>query len=151
MGPIVEKATEADLDAIEGILRASFSSPWTRAMMREELERPVALVWVLRPGPGEPAAAFLDCWLVADELHVLNLATHPAHRRRGHGRRLMREALDLARERSLQCVTLELRASNEPARRLYADLGFVPIGTRPGYYADTGEDAIVMMWNEERE
>lgn len=146
MAVIVERAAAADLDALEGILRASFRAPWTRDMMREELGRSMARVTVLRPGPGEPPVAFVDAWVVADELHVLNVATHPDHRRRGHARALLEEALVFARAEGIGVVTLELRRTNEAARGLYDALGFVPIGVRKGYYADTGEDAVVMLW-----
>lgn len=145
MGYFVDHATLRDLDALVGILEACFSSPWTPEMMAEELERPMAQVLVVRPAQGKPPIAFVDCWLVADEMHVLNLATHPAHHREGHARRLMEAVLALAHQRRVQCVTLELRQSNRAARRLYDALGFVPIGTRPKYYADTGEDAVVMI------
>ncbi|MFW6197441.1 MAG: ribosomal protein S18-alanine N-acetyltransferase [Myxococcota bacterium] len=145
MGHVIDHATPRDLDALVAILEACFSSPWTPEMMAEELERPMAQVLVVRPAKGMPPIAFVDCWLVADEMHVLNLATHPAHHRQGRARRLMEAVLTLAHQRRVQCVTLELRQSNRAASRLYGALGFVPIGTRPKYYADTGEDAVVMV------
>ncbi|MFW5875647.1 MAG: ribosomal protein S18-alanine N-acetyltransferase [Myxococcota bacterium] len=145
MEHVVDHATPSDLEALVAILDACFSSPWTAEMMAEELERPMARVLVVRPAEGKPPIAFVDCWIVADEMHVLNVATHPDHHRRGHARRLMEAALALAQQQDLQCVTLELRESNRAARRLYDALGFVPIGTRPRYYADTGEDAVVMI------
>lgn len=141
----IEKAIPEDLDAIQSILDASFPSPWPREMMREELARPVAEVRVLR-GPDAAVVAFVDLWHVADEVHVLNLATAPEHRRRGHARRLMGDVLERARAAGAACVTLELRRSNEAARQLYEGLGFVLLGRRPRYYADTGEDALVMIW-----
>jgi [ribosomal protein S18]-alanine N-acetyltransferase len=142
--PVIEPASEKDLDAIMAILGASFPAPWTREMMGEELERPMARVWVLRPSPGAVVAAFVSFWQVANEIHILNVATDPGARRRGHARRLLRAVLDHARGDGVRLATLELRQSNHPARRLYSALGFRVLGTRPRYYADNGEDAVVM-------
>lgn len=142
--PCIEPAAAGDLDALVEILNASFPAPWTRVMMTEELRRPVAHVWVLRPSAGGAVAAFVDFWRVADEIHVLNLATRPEARRRGYARRLMQAVLDYGRATHANLTTLELRAGNAPARALYASLGFEPLGVRPRYYADNGEDALVM-------
>jgi [ribosomal protein S18]-alanine N-acetyltransferase len=144
-GPRIGPAAQGDLDRIVAILEASFPSPWTRAMMVEELERPVANVWVLRPGPGADPAAFVDFWHVADEIHVLNVATWPAARRLGHARCLLEAVLSYGRERGVRTVSLELRRGNAAARHLYASLGFEALGIRPRYYADNGEDAVVMV------
>lgn len=143
--PLIEPAGDADLDDIVAILEASFPSPWTRAMMSEELHRAAAHVWVLRPAHGGGIAAFVDFWHVADEIHVLNVATRPGVRRRGHARRLLQAVLDHGRARGVSVTTLELRRSNAPARALYTSLGFEALGVRPRYYADNGEDAVVMV------
>ena len=45
-------------------------------------------------------------------------------------------------------MTLEVRMSNGTARRLYQRFGFVPAGTRAGYYSDNGETALVMWAHE---
>lgn len=148
--PHIEPAGPADLDDIMAILEASFPAPWSRAMMAEELHRPVAQVWVLRPSPGERVDAFVDFWRVADEIHVLNVATRPDARRRGHARRLMQAVLDHGRATRAPITTLELRKGNAPARALYASLGFEPLGVRPRYYADNEEDAVVMIRRGDR-
>ena len=116
------------------------------AQLREELARPWARLWVAR-GASEgktPAAAFLLAWHVADELHVLDVATHPELRRRGFGRALMKQSLAYAREQAIRHVLLEVRRSNTPAIRLYRECGFFAMGVRKSYYAD-GEDAVEMV------
>ena len=82
-------------------------------------------------------------WLVADELHVTNLAVSPAHRGLGFAAGLVEHALDDAREKGTVWCQLEVRSSNKPARSLYRKFGFREIGLRKGYYQD-GEDAVVM-------
>lgn len=133
-----------DIVEVHGIVAASMPAPWTAEMILEELGRDWAHVWVLRDEPGGPILAVIDFWLVADELHVLNLATLPSARRRGHAQRLMSEATDFARRHGASVLTLEVRASNQSAIALYRKLEFLPIGLRRKYYSD-GEDALVMM------
>lgn len=133
-----------DLEAINAIARASLTEPGFSA--EKELERPWARVWAARPlDPSAPPVAFLVAWHVADELHILSVATAKEARRRGIGTALMNVALAYATENGVCVVLLEVRRSNEEARRLYRRLGFAEMGIRRGYYADNGEDAIEMM------
>jgi [ribosomal protein S18]-alanine N-acetyltransferase len=141
---IVERANEghADVEAIGAIDEACFPAPTLD--VRAEMDRPWAHLWVARPEQGEDAIGFLVAWLVADELHILSLATLPAHRRHGTGRALLDAALDFARERRVRLILLEVRRSNRAAIRLYRAAGFSAMGIRPHYYGDNQEDAIEM-------
>lgn len=94
---------------------------------------------------GDPVVAFLLAWAVADELHVINVATHPDHRRCGAARALLAELLTHARANRVRLVVLEVRRSNRAALSLYRSHGFCAMGIRRGYYADNAEDAIEMM------
>jgi ribosomal-protein-alanine N-acetyltransferase len=85
----------------------------------------------------------LLAWHVADELHVLDVATHPELRRRGYGRALMQQSLAYAKENHIRHLLLEVRRSNVPAIRLYRDCGFFAMGIRKRYYPDD-EDAVEM-------
>lgn len=134
-----------DVDAVHALASACFRSPWDRHVFEEELGRTWAHTRVLRPSANEPVAAFLSFWLVRDEIHVLNLGTHPSVRRLGHASLLLDDMLAFARAEGVRYVSLEVRQSNAAALRLYACFGFEPIGTRPGYYADDREDAVVML------
>ena len=85
--------------------------------------------------------------VILDELHVNNLAVAPAWRRQGAGAALLvhvlRESCQLAARRA----TLEVRASNTAARRVYERFGFVVVGVRPGYYSRPTDDALI-LWRE---
>jgi ribosomal-protein-alanine N-acetyltransferase len=87
---------------------------------------------------------YVCLWEIADELHITNIAVHPAHRRRGLGRSLLGGVIQDGRERGLRIVVLEVRPSNREALPLYESFGFRVVGRRRGYYYDTGEDALVM-------
>jgi ribosomal-protein-alanine N-acetyltransferase len=133
-----------DLDEIMEIERLSFKAPWTRQVFLEELQRDWAHLDVVRER-GSGVIAFINHWLVRDEVHILNLATHPDARRHQHGERLMRHAIEFARAHRCRVITLEVRRSNHGAIHLYRRFGFRPVGVRPNYYVEDGEDAIVML------
>ena len=131
-----------DLTAVEAIARECFDESFS---VVEELARPWSRVWAARLAPGEPPVAFLVAWHVADELHILNVATTEALRRRHLGLALMEEALAYGAAHHIRIVLLEVRRSNLPAIKLYRRLGFTALGVRAGYYADNDEDAIEMI------
>jgi ribosomal-protein-alanine N-acetyltransferase len=138
---------ERDLDDVSALEAAAFTNPWTREMLAGELARnPFARVYVLRL-PGARVAAFCACWLVVDELHINTIAVAEAHRRQGLALALMRHILTAVSGEGVKRVTLEVRRSNEAAQRLYAKLGFVHAGVRPGYYTQPDEDALI-LWRD---
>jgi len=82
--------------------------------------------------------------VVLDEAHVTTVAVAPEHHRRKVGTRLLLGVLDAAARMGASAATLEVRTTNPGARRLYEQFGFVEAGVRPRYYAETGEDALIM-------
>ena len=141
----VRSVTAADLDRVADIERACFGTPWARATLEADLARSWARVWVAEDEgrDGGVVVAFMNAWLVADEVHVQNVATDPAHQRRGHARALLSALMAFARERGASSVLLEVRAGNGAALALYAGFGFERVGLRERYY-DDGEDAVLM-------
>jgi [ribosomal protein S18]-alanine N-acetyltransferase len=138
----------AEADDIPGVLeveRASFASPWTERMFADEMKNDWSHFWVIEAGPERAVAAFTVFWVAYDEIHVLNVAVAPAWRRRGLARRLLEGIIAFATARSASHVVLEVRPSNVAAQRLYQSFNFRPVGVRPHYYADNGEDAILMV------
>lgn len=96
------------------------------------------------PGATPAVVGWAVGWSVPpDELQVLQVAVHPAYRRRGAARRLMRALLATAASCGGAVALLEVRANNAGAIALYLQLGFKPVGTRRRYYPD-GEDALLM-------
>ncbi|KYF73511.1 ribosomal-protein-alanine acetyltransferase [Sorangium cellulosum] len=136
-----DAADDAALDEVDAVAAAAFDVPQFSA--REELRRPWTRCWVAREG--RQALAFLIAWHVADELHVLNVATCPTARRRGLATALMRRSLEYAQQQQVRLLLLEVRRSNRAAIRLYRKLGFTAMGVRPRYYSDNGEDAVEMV------
>jgi ribosomal-protein-alanine N-acetyltransferase len=140
-------SSEADIDDILRIESISFTNPWTREMYLSELEhRDVSFFYIARDAVGE-AVGFCSCWLVLDEIHINNLAVLPEHRRSGVASALIEHVLKEGGARGAHRATLEVRRSNEPARKLYEKFGFTVTGVRRGYYTRPDEDALV-LWRE---
>jgi ribosomal-protein-alanine N-acetyltransferase len=140
---IIERATAADLDAIDTIEQLSFPAPWPKATFAGELQREWARIDVGRIA-GE-VVAFNNYWIVTTELHILAIATHPDHRGRGHGAQLLDHSIAQARAGGATLATLEVRKGNVPAIALYERAGFATVHVRQRYYQDDGEDALVML------
>jgi ribosomal-protein-alanine N-acetyltransferase len=131
----------SDLAVVDDIARASFTEGGF--CIEEELTRPWSRIWVARTP--QQVVAFLIAWHVADELHILNVATATHVRRRGVATTILSEAMAYARCSRVRIVLLEVRRSNRAAIKLYRTLGFTAMGIRPNYYSDDGEDAVEMM------
>jgi len=137
----------SEIDAVLAIEEASFTSPWTREMYVAELENEgISYCFLARTGEGE-AVGFCSFWRVVDELHINNLAVLPAWRRTGVATSLLDHVIREGVRMGARRATLEVRRSNEPARRLYERFGFLVAGVRRAYYTNPVEDAIV-LWRE---
>lgn len=142
----IEPMTVADLPSLLAIERASFTTPWTEANFRHEIANN-PLAWNIVAKSGGELVGFACAYVVADELMINDIAVREASRRQGVGSALLRHFLDGGRRRGCLTATLEVRPSNAPARGLYAAFGFVVRGVRRGYYADTGEDALLLSFD----
>jgi [ribosomal protein S18]-alanine N-acetyltransferase len=140
----IQRLNAADLDAVLEIERLSFRTPWQRPAFEAEMGHAWSRLEIVRDTETGRILAFADYWLVSDEIHILNIATHPQARRQGHGARLLHHIVDQAKTASFKCIDLEVRRSNEAAQALYASHGFQVVGMRPRYYEDNDEDAILM-------
>ena len=140
---LIEPMRLEDLEAVHRIELASFSSPWPPNAYRSELETNRLASYHVARIDGE-IVAYGGMWLMVDEAHITTFAVHPAWRRQRIGERLLLAFLDVAAARQAREATLEVRLSNISARRLYEKYGFRPVGLRPRYYSDDGEDALIM-------
>jgi ribosomal-protein-alanine N-acetyltransferase len=141
-GFVVRPMQRRDLEAIQRIEEAVFSTPWSLSAFREGLEVDASVSWTVEQG--DRVVGYLVSWIVEDELHIGNVAVAPAFQGRGVARRLVAHSLEHAAGHGVRWVALEVRRSNERAIRLYASFGFKRIGVRRRYYSDNEEDAIVM-------
>jgi len=139
---------EDDLDGVLEVEAASFTNPWTREMYAWELQnRSVCHIYVVRT-PERRVTGFCAFWLVFDEIHINNIAIVPELRGRGIGTALLQRVIEEARRLGARRATLEVRASNEGARKLYERLGFYVAATRRNYYSHPVEDALI-LWRDD--
>jgi ribosomal-protein-alanine N-acetyltransferase len=151
---VIERLTSpAQIDDVVAIEHESFTNPWTRDMYVAELDNQgVSYCYLARNSsgtgnsPGE-VVGFCSFWHVADELHINNLAVLPRHRRGGVATALLMHAMCEGARLGATRATLEVRASNDPARLLYERLGFTVAGIRRAYYTKPVEDAII-LWRD---
>lgn len=131
-----------DVAELAQIERESFSLPWTQQMFLNELDYPSGWRHVVLDVAGE-VAGYIICRFYGDLWHVMDIATREEHRRRGIAGYLLDEFLRGTASSGVP-YTLEVRVSNVDAISLYQTHGFRTVGRRPGYYHDSGEDALVM-------
>lgn len=147
--PLVREFMSQDIPCVLEVEQASFVTPWTESMFRSQLrfrDRAVNLVLEVEGR----IVGYAATWITASEIHLLSIAIHPDHRRKGLGSLLLSAVFERGRQRGCLRTFLEVRESNEGARSFYRLHGFREVGRRRGYYADTGEDAIIMEHTQNR-
>jgi ribosomal-protein-alanine N-acetyltransferase len=147
---MIRKMTADDLTRVHELDQICFSAPWSIRNFRYELEENQASsqwVAVLPEGSGLTVGAIVT-WLVVDEVHIATLSVDPAYRRRKIGSRLVCTALEDGLARGATSSSLEVRAGNAAAQKLYYRFGYQLVGRRPGYYQDNGEDAMLMTLHD---
>lgn len=140
---------EMMLDHIEQILeieKTSFLTPWTKSMFLHEFNSPLSYHFVVSRSEahGDVVMCYIIFWMLMEEVHILNLATHPAYRRLGIAYSLLQFSLDFAYKKGGIAYFLEVRRGNQAAIELYQKVGFASWRVMKKYYADTGEDALIM-------
>lgn len=138
--------TVTDLDHVMAIEVSAYPFPWSRGHFTDSLA--AGYLADLRVA-GRELLGYSVSMPGVDELHLLNLTVAPAHQGQGHARALLAHLAEAARAKKALQIWLEVRESNERARRLYERWGFEPVGLRKGYYpAPHGqrEHAVVMRW-----
>lgn len=145
-GPVPVVIAPLRAKDLRGVLRieeAVYPQPWSHRLFAEELaqrkSRAYRAAWV-----GRAIVGFAGQMLIDDEAHVNNIAVDPAWQGRGLGAVLLLDLVRTALDRGGRHLTLEVRVGNEPALALYRRFGMEPVGVRPNYYPDTGDDALIM-------
>ena len=119
-----------------------FSDPWSINSVASELNNPLAL-WLVAIEE-DKVVGYVGSQTVMGESDMMNVAVHPNYRRCGIARMLIDALVVALKERDSNCLTLEVRASNEPAIALYTDLSFTEVGRRRNYYRNPKEDALIL-------
>ncbi len=143
---IVRQMQETDLPRIMEIERAAYPFPWTVQNIKDCLHG-VAKVFEL----DDNLIGYGLMSIAADEADILNLCIHPLWQSRGYGQFILKHLLELAKQKNVKFVYLEVRVSNKAAIKLYHQTGFKQIGERKRYYqnGDNREDALILALKTE--
>ena len=127
---------------VAALEKLCFSAPWSENSVAGELNNPLSL-WLVAMD-GDCLAGYVGSQSVMGETDMMNIAVDPNYRRQGIAAALVEELVRQLKAKGNYCLTLEVRASNDAAIKLYEKLGFSQIGRRPNYYRDPKEDALIL-------
>ena len=128
------------------IERRVYPRPWTMSLFLSEIVQRSTRFYIVARARRR-VVGYAGLMVFGDEAHVTNIAVAPDHHRRKVASRLLFALVNEARRRGAGACTLEVRVTNHAAQTLYHQFGFAPVGIRKNYYAETGEDALI-MWAE---
>ena len=133
---------ETHVVPIAELEKRCFSDPWSVNSISSELNNPLSL-WVVAMD-GQALVGYVGSQTVLGWADMMNLAVSPEYRRQGVGEELVKRLMSHLCSKEVSCLTLEVRASNDPAITLYSKLGFAEVGRRPNYYHNPKEDALIL-------
>ena len=135
---------ESHTTQIAALEQANFSTPWDEDSIRAELENSLAL-WLAAVDAEQNVLGYVGSQSCFEDADILNVCVAPEARRRGIAEALMLELERRLLPKGVEKITLEVRASNEPAIALYSKIGYVKVGTRRNYYEKPREDALILQ------
>ena len=141
----IRKMQTKDLPRVVEIERQCFGERWTINAFANELANTASSYFVALQG--EILVGYSGYWLILEEAHITTIGVEPRFQRNGFGEVMLMNLIDHSARAGAKWLTLEVRASNASAQRLYERYGFTSLGKRRAYYQDNNEDALI-MWTE---
>ena len=138
----IEKMTAVHVLQIAELEKICFHDPWSENSIASELDNRLSL-WLVALD-GDRVAAYVGSQSVLGETDMMNIAVHPDYRRQGIAEQLVNCLVSQLKELGNHSLMLEVRVSNDPARKLYEKLGFQQVGLRKNYYRNPKEDACIL-------
>ena len=138
----IENMTADHVSRVAALETVCFADPWSERSVASELTNPLSL-WLVAL-EDDKLAGYVGSQTVMGETDMMNIAVDPEFRRRGIAEKLVDALVAALKARESHCLTLEVRASNEPAIALYEKLGFLQVGLRKNYYRNPKEDALIL-------
>ena len=143
---LTRKMQLSDVSDVYNIEEKSFSMPWSLESFEKEITiNKAAHYFVIEVS--NKVVGYMGIWKILDEGHITNIAIDPSYRGKRYGAELLKFVLEQMKQIGVESFTLEVRASNEVAIKLYEKFGFITMGIRKKYYTDTQEDALLMWKN----
>jgi ribosomal-protein-alanine N-acetyltransferase len=142
-GIVIDFMKVEDLPEVLAIETNSFKTPWSETLFRNEIFKTISLARVVKING--KIVGYLCANVIIDEGHILNLAVHKEYRGLGIASFMISEALDIMKDDNCRSIVLEVRVSNEVARKMYEKFGFTLLATRKNYYVSPVEDALILV------
>lgn len=139
----ITRMTDEDVDEIYEIESKVFSDPWSKRAFLSDIKSDFTIPLVARFE--KKVAGYACLYKTTDEIQIGNLAVSPDFHQRGIGTKIMEYIIKLAAEQNVRILLLEVRQSNEAAKKLYLKFGFKVAGQRKYYYRKPSEDALIMI------
>lgn len=134
--------TSQHVSQVAALEKVCFAAPWSERSVASELTNPLS-TWLVAVD-GDTVAGYVGAQTCGDETDMMNVAVDPNFRRCGIARQLIEALILQLQDRGSHSLTLEVRASNEPAIALYESMGFEQVGLRRNYYRNPREDALIL-------
>ena len=139
----IRRMEPEDIEAVAAIEAATFSVPWTVNGFKSALERRDTIFYVAEKDG--MIVGYAGFYISVDEADITNVAVEESTRGQGIGQALMEKVIETCDNKGVLMIGLEVRAGNEPAKKLYSGLGFKEVGRRKNFYEQPTEDACVMI------
>lgn len=140
------KMTTEHIKDVHKIEEDSFSIPWSEKAFYDELTKNKMAIYIVAKKDNE-IIGYGGMWHVINEGYITNVSVKKEYRGKGVGTKIIDAFIDIAKEKEMIGITLEVRVSNDIAKNLYKKNGFIMEGIRKEYYEDNKEDAIIMWKN----
>lgn len=147
MNVTIEKMTKEHLEQIKDILLTEFDKFWNAEVLAKELENPLS-TYIVAINENQ-VVGYAGLWQPLDEGHITNIVTKLDKRGNKVATKMLEELIQIAKNKNLKCVTLEVNVHNEIAIKLYKKYNFKEVGKRPKYYNNI-DDALIMTLEFER-
>jgi len=138
----ITEMTHSHIKQVAQLEKTCFSDPWSENSIASELDNNLSY-WLVAVD-GDLVTGYIGSQTVMGETDMMNVAVHPDYRRNGIAEQLVKCLVEDLKRKQSRSLTLEVRASNLPAQKLYEKLGFSQIGRRPRYYRNPKEDALIL-------
>ena len=135
-------ASVEQVSQLSALQTACFNPPWSDNQIQQQIEHPRSLNYLLTEHQEVQGYCFYQ--VLFEQVELLQIAIHPSQRNLGCAARLLNQSINLiqATEPEIEKIILEVRASNDPAIKLYKNAGFEFDGERPNYYPSLINDGV---------
>lgn len=139
---MIMKMTQCHVSQIADLEKICFNDPWSENSIASELDNRLSH-WLVALDD-EKVVGYVGSQTVLGETDMMNIAVHPAYRKKGIATELIEALIQVLKERGSHSLMLEVRESNNPAKELYLKMGFELVGIRKNYYRNPKENALIL-------